>query len=271
MNMMNRHQQPFGITGGYQRTPGQAGPPMAAFGRNGDTMMAHVTPEEASMLKARGGAGTTNPTTGLPEYYSTSNYDDRGFGAGGEGDRLSEARDTARGGGFDDRGFGHEGESARLREARGDMRDFAGQITRDGRSPTSEEVDFAMGPGTSSGFAGFNRTMNMVGPGLSGFGLQARPAVDPTTGLLSGQVTIAGMALPGFGFEGGQGAVSSGEGGGTGNEEKDRLGTELLRAVLGKSSTKPVEPAVRSPTATPYQGDPLTYGQPGSTPHRFFG
>ena len=39
------------------------------YGRNGDTLLAHITPAEANLLKAFGGSGTINPTTGLPEYY----------------------------------------------------------------------------------------------------------------------------------------------------------------------------------------------------------
>lgn len=42
---------------------------VAAKGRNGDTMLAHITPDEARMLKARGGSGTINPETGLPEFF----------------------------------------------------------------------------------------------------------------------------------------------------------------------------------------------------------
>ena len=38
-------------------------------GRYGDTMVAHINPEEAALLKARGGAGTRNPRTGLLEFY----------------------------------------------------------------------------------------------------------------------------------------------------------------------------------------------------------
>lgn len=41
-----------------------------AAGRDGDTVLAHITPAEAALLKSRGGAGTTNPKTGLPEYKS---------------------------------------------------------------------------------------------------------------------------------------------------------------------------------------------------------
>ncbi|CAB4172452.1 hypothetical protein UFOVP937_2 [uncultured Caudovirales phage] len=37
-------------------------------GRGRDTMLAHITPEEAKLLKARGGRGTINPDTGLPEF-----------------------------------------------------------------------------------------------------------------------------------------------------------------------------------------------------------
>jgi hypothetical protein len=43
---------------------------LARQGRMGDTMMAHISPEEAEMLKARGGAGTINPQTGYPQYFS---------------------------------------------------------------------------------------------------------------------------------------------------------------------------------------------------------
>ena len=37
-------------------------------GRGRDTMLAHITPREAAMLKAKGGSGTINPDTGLPEF-----------------------------------------------------------------------------------------------------------------------------------------------------------------------------------------------------------
>jgi hypothetical protein len=42
---------------------------LASQGRNGDTMLAHITPEEARLLKALGGSGTINPRTGLPEFW----------------------------------------------------------------------------------------------------------------------------------------------------------------------------------------------------------
>jgi hypothetical protein len=41
---------------------------VANQGRSGDTMLAHITPEEAQLLRSRGGMGTVNPVTGLREY-----------------------------------------------------------------------------------------------------------------------------------------------------------------------------------------------------------
>jgi hypothetical protein len=42
---------------------------LAGQGRNGDTMLAHITPQEAQLLRRRGGSGTINPVTGLPEFF----------------------------------------------------------------------------------------------------------------------------------------------------------------------------------------------------------
>lgn len=42
---------------------------IAAQGINGDTELAHVNPWEEALLKALGGAGTTNPKTGLKQFY----------------------------------------------------------------------------------------------------------------------------------------------------------------------------------------------------------
>jgi len=38
------------------------------MGRGKDTMLAHITPEEADMLLQAGGSGSINPMTGLPEF-----------------------------------------------------------------------------------------------------------------------------------------------------------------------------------------------------------
>jgi hypothetical protein len=39
-------------------------------GRNGDTILAHINPREAALLREQGGSGEINPETGLPEFYT---------------------------------------------------------------------------------------------------------------------------------------------------------------------------------------------------------
>jgi len=47
---------------------------LAAMGRHGDTMLAHINPREAEMLKRMGGSGTINPRTGYPEYFNLKKF-----------------------------------------------------------------------------------------------------------------------------------------------------------------------------------------------------
>jgi hypothetical protein len=47
------------------------------MGRGPDTMLAHITPEEAQMLLESGGSGTMNPMTGLPEFVPSADADYR--------------------------------------------------------------------------------------------------------------------------------------------------------------------------------------------------
>jgi hypothetical protein len=51
-------------------------------GRGKDTILAHITPKEAALLKKRGGRGSTNPDTGLLEFDDGGTID---FGAGFQG------------------------------------------------------------------------------------------------------------------------------------------------------------------------------------------
>jgi hypothetical protein len=69
---------------------------LEAKGRNGDTLVAHISPREAMILRLLGGAGTRNPATGLPEFYMSS----AGPSGGGTGkaDRDAANAGTALGG-----------------------------------------------------------------------------------------------------------------------------------------------------------------------------
>ena len=53
---------------------------LSSKGRGNDTLLAHITPREAEILKAAGGSGTTNPETGLLEFYDGEGaFDTGGF------------------------------------------------------------------------------------------------------------------------------------------------------------------------------------------------
>lgn len=61
MNYYSHGGQPHGLKSIAQELP--------KYGRYGDSIVAHINPQEAAMLKAMGGSGTINPVTGLPEYF----------------------------------------------------------------------------------------------------------------------------------------------------------------------------------------------------------
>jgi len=48
---------------------------LAGKGRGNDTLLAHITPKEAEILKAAGGSGTINPDTGLLEFFDGEGVD----------------------------------------------------------------------------------------------------------------------------------------------------------------------------------------------------
>jgi hypothetical protein len=64
----SRSQAPLQPTGFASGGLADAARIMAAQGRGQDSMLAHITPDEARLLRSRGGMGTRNPSTGLPEY-----------------------------------------------------------------------------------------------------------------------------------------------------------------------------------------------------------
>jgi len=74
---------------------------LAALGRNGDSMLMHVNPNEVAVLSQFLGPTTTNPKTGLPEAYGWSNLLGSaltGMGSFGVGAALSPVINEALGG-----------------------------------------------------------------------------------------------------------------------------------------------------------------------------
>jgi len=61
-------------------------------GRNGDTILAHINPREAALLREQGGSGTINPETGLMEFEDGLDYspEQGGFESPSVGDYSPE-------------------------------------------------------------------------------------------------------------------------------------------------------------------------------------
>jgi len=79
---------------------------LAARGVHGDTMIAHISPAEALLLRQAGGVGTRNPRTGLLQFYGddvggpgTSDVGGPGNIGGGAGARADAAARNGSGGG----------------------------------------------------------------------------------------------------------------------------------------------------------------------------
>jgi hypothetical protein len=53
----------------YDGSDFQSGVILERQGRNGDSMLAHLTPQQHQLLSTMGGGSTTNPKTGLPEHF----------------------------------------------------------------------------------------------------------------------------------------------------------------------------------------------------------
>ena len=82
------------------------------YGRNGDTMLAHINPREAMLLDRVSGGGSMNPMTGMPEFFNgddDTDGGDAGGAVGGEDNPGGESGGES-GGGFagdaeDDAGY----------------------------------------------------------------------------------------------------------------------------------------------------------------------
>ena len=69
LDELSASQAPVGMARGGIMSLNPVAAGVAKMGRNGDRMLAHITPSEARMLRRRGGSGTINPVTGLPEFF----------------------------------------------------------------------------------------------------------------------------------------------------------------------------------------------------------
>lgn len=102
-----------------------------------DSMLAHITPEEAAFLKRGGGSGRKDPKTGLPHYEGFGDSDTGGFSdSGGYGG------DTGYGGGYGMTGYDVGPPTQEASQAISS--DFAGSLADYATGPSYTEYDPAM-------------------------------------------------------------------------------------------------------------------------------
>ncbi|MFZ5789781.1 MAG: hypothetical protein ACOY3L_03685 [Pseudomonadota bacterium] len=160
-------------------------------GRAGDTLLAHINPWEAALLKALGGAGTRNPATGLLEFkYGADTKEggahgggvgvgNRGGGAGSAnaamglmGARTTATRNAGYGRGFDASGLTGDG-SAPLSELQAQTRAAYNRAKADYNNEGNTGLD-AIGNAIAAAL-GFGE----IDPATQGYG---HFAPDPVTG-----------------------------------------------------------------------------------------
>jgi|GEM_PF-6342990 len=241
-------------------------------GRNGDTIVAHINPREAALLKALGGAATINPRTGLLEFYGSdpmgggsdygSTNDGLGGGAGGGfGDGLGPADNSQNNANNGNVGLG----------AGGTFGGGAGEAMMGEDRATAPNLGFAFGGNELAGAQGFGRAGAFAGrqvdkaldnPVATGINALASMALGPIgmANMLSGWVggptlggmaTAAGRAATGYGASPATGASagnasppgpgSANDGGfgpsGSGNSPLggNSVNSPLAQALLGTS------------------------------------
>ncbi len=176
---------------------------LARRGQHGDTILAHINPAEAALLKRLGGVGTVNPRTGLPQFWED--------GGGGMGNSQGHAGGNGIAGGDGGKGGdgGRPGDGPGGYDGQGRGWGGAGDGTTGGD----------LGPGqTRSGESAFQAATNDYNDSLLGQIFGAKPNLansasyaDGTwhTGFNPGSV-IGGaigtaFGIPGLGLIGGWG------------------------------------------------------------------
>jgi hypothetical protein len=165
---------------------------LASKGRRGDTELAHVNPEEAALLKARGGSGTRNPKTGLREYWDGPGGDSDPAGLGGDAGSAGLGSDAGSGGlgsgsDSDPSGLGGGGGSPGLGSGPvgGGVAPGDSDPANLGGSPTS--------PGLGSSPVG-------TGGGVQGFMDRAKQTLQSPQAREQAVHGFMGLAAPGFGL-----------------------------------------------------------------------
>ncbi len=133
-------------------------------GRGKDKLLAHITPEEAYLLKSRGGSGTTHPETGLLEFDTsgmsfdpTQTYTDPTSGGGG-GYGVSVPQDVSS-------SFGYSAPT----DTSGGGGSYSGGYTGSSYSPSIDTSGFSSG-GFGGGTTSPQTTYGSSAADMYGFG-----------------------------------------------------------------------------------------------------
>ena len=135
---------------------------LAEQGRNGDTILAHINPREANLLKNLGGSGSVNPNTGLREFYDAAGPD--AMGAGGRGEMAGGP--SVSGGDSRNKAMA-DSEAERAREIARSFEEHKAEVQK------AEAEARAKPPGRSFGF------FNALSSGIEGFLSSFLPGFDP--------------------------------------------------------------------------------------------
>ena len=173
-------------------------------GRGRDTILAHITPAEARLLKSRGGRGSVNPVTGLLEF-----DDGGGDGGGGDGGGDGGGGDgggDGSGGGEGGGGEGSEGDSSDNEGSMSDpgAQDAAGGNAGQGAGPTGAGAGSTGEPGPDSSGGGYNNDPGgdyyyyppSAGGGGGGSSAPAAPSFAASPGFLAQLAAARNIGVP---------------------------------------------------------------------------
>ena len=206
---------------------------LAALGRGNDSLIAHINPEEASLLKMLGGSGTVNPDTGLRQFDADSGGGDGVSGSSGPGTAGHGGHAGAGGIGGNGDGNDRDSRNGGLGSNADGLGDAISGISNGdwGGGPGSQGSMGANGEGAVSGTSydsnpggwgmnGFSTTKDGMPDGPAGFDspgygmstaanqAKAQGFSGPTSGgifgsgplggVLSALNSVASMAVPGY-------------------------------------------------------------------------
>ena len=128
---------------------------LQGMGRNGDTILAHINPEEAALLKRMGGSGKINPNTGLMSF-------EPGFGSFGSGATGNY------GGGSNSGGYQNQGRGSGVTDSRPNP--GGGNTGGNNGGNNGGKTDTSGGPGSAPGGDGSKSGSQGMGAGSASSG-----------------------------------------------------------------------------------------------------